>query len=117
MRRRIAKLVLIFSCGAPFVLHAQQFKVLDRTVQFHGFASQGFLYTDQNNWLSTHSSQGSGAFTDFGANVSSQITGRFHAGLQVNDRNLGNLGEWHPQLDWAFGDYRFKPWFGVRPGL
>ncbi len=117
MRRRIAKLVLIFSCGAPFVLHAQQFKVLDRTVQFHGFASQGFLYTDQNNWLSTHSSQGSGAFTDFGANVSSQITGRFHAGLQVYDRNLGNLGEWHPQLDWAFGDYRFKPWFGVRAGV
>lgn len=87
------------------------------TARFSGFASQGFLYTDQNNWLSTHSSQGSGAFTDFGANVSSQITDKFHAGLQVYDRNLGNLGEWHPELDWAFGDYRFKPWFGVRAGV
>ena len=114
---RIAKLILIFFCAVSSALQAQQFKLFDRTVQFHGFASQGFLYTDQNNWLSTHSSQGSGAFTDFGANVSSQITDKFHVGLQVYDRNLGNLGEWHPELDWAFGDYRFKPWFGVRAGV
>lgn len=117
MQRRIVKLVLSFVWVGSTILQAQQFKLFDRTIQFHGFASQGFLYTDQNNWLSTHSSQGSGAFTDFGANVSSQITDKFHAGLQVYDRNLGNLGEWHPELDWAFGDYRFKPWFGVRAGV
>ena len=116
LRCRIAKLILIFFCAASTALQGQQFKVFDRTVEFHGFASQGFLYTGQNNWLSTHSSQGSGAFTDFGANLSSQITEKFHAGLQVYDRNLGNLGEWHPELDWAFGDYRFEPWFGVRSG-
>jgi hypothetical protein len=116
MRRRIAKLaVLCFWAGLPAV-HAQEFKVFDRTVQVHGFASQGFVYTNQNNWLTMHSSQGSGAFTDFGANVSMQITDKFRLGAQVYDRNLGNLGEWHPSVDWAFADYRFKPWFGVRGG-
>jgi hypothetical protein len=34
----------------------------------------------------------------------------------VYDHNIGNLGEWHPTLDWAFADYRFKSWFGVRGG-
>ena len=37
-------------------------------------------------------------------------------GAQFYDRNLGNLGEWHPSLDWAFADYRFKPWLGIRGG-
>ena len=116
MRGRIVTLALIFFCARSIAVQAQEFKLFDRTIQIHGFASQGFLYTDQNNWLSTHSSQGSGAFTDFGVNASTQITDKFRLGLQVYDRNLGNLGEWHPSLDWAFGDYRFKSWFGVRAG-
>lgn len=116
MRRGIVKLALILSCAGPIAVHAQEFKVFDRTVQIHGFASQGFVYTDENNWLTMHSSQGSGAMTDFGANVSTQITDKFRVGAQVYDRNLGNLGEWHPSLDWAFADYRFKPWFGIRAG-
>ena len=69
MRRRILKLAFIFSCAVPIVVHAQEFKVFDRTVQLHGFASQGFVYTNHNNWLTMRSSQGSAAFTDFGANV------------------------------------------------
>lgn len=116
MHRRIVKLALIFSCAGPTAVHAQEFKVFDRTVQIHGFASQGFVYTDENNWLTMHSRQGSGAFTDFGVNVSTQITDKLRVGAQVYDRNLGNLGEWHPMLDWAFVDYRFKLWFGVRGG-
>ncbi len=116
MRRRIIKLAFIFSCAGPIVLHAEEFKVFDRTVQIHGFASQGFDYTDQNNWLTMHSSQGSAAFTDFGANVSMGLTDRLRIGAQFYDRNLGNLGDWHPSLDWAFADYRIKPWFGIRGG-
>ena len=45
-----------------------------------------------------------------------QITDKFRIGAQVYDRNLGQLGRWHPSLDWAFADYRFKPWFGIRGG-
>jgi len=35
---------------------------------------------------------------------------------QVYDRNLGQLGQWHPSLDWAVADYNFKNWFGIRAG-
>ena len=115
MSRRIVELAIACLCAAQIV-SAQEFKLWNRTVQIHGFASQGFVHTDRNNWLTMHSAHGSGAFTDFGANVSMQFTDKFRFGAQVYDRNLGNLGEWHPSLDWAFADYRFKPWFGLRGG-
>jgi hypothetical protein len=98
------------------VLHAQEFKVLGRTVQVHGFVSQGFIYTNDNNWLTMNTSQGSAAFTDFGLNMSSHLTDKLLVGAQVYDHNLGQLGQYHPSLDWAGADYRFKRWFGVRGG-
>jgi hypothetical protein len=94
----------------------QEFKVANRRVQVHGFFSQGFVYTDQNNWLTMNTSQGSGAMTDMGLNISSQLTDKFRVGAQVYDRNLGQLGQWHPSLDWAAADYRFANWLGIRAG-
>lgn len=102
--------------GIPLALQAQEFKLFDRTVQVHGFVSQGFVYTNDNNWLTMNTSQGSAAFTDFGLNVSTPLTDRLRVGAQVYDRNLGQLGQYHPSLDWAVVDYRFKSWFGVRGG-
>ena len=95
---------------------AQEFKLWNRTVQVHGFFSQGYVKTDANNWLSMDSSQGGGAMTDMGLNISSQVTDRFRVGAQVYDRNVGQLGQWHPSLDWAVADYRLTNWFGVRAG-
>jgi hypothetical protein len=110
--------VVVFVClGAGQVLsNAQEFKLFDRTVQVHGFVSQGFVYTNDNNWLTMDTSQGSAAFTDFGLNVSAPVTDKLRVGAQVYDRNLGQLGQYHPSLDWAVVDYRFKSWFGVRGG-
>jgi len=85
-------------------------------VQIHGFASQGFISTNDNNWLTMNTSQSSGAFTDFGINVSTNVTDRLRVGAQLYDRNLGQLGQYHPSLDWAVVDYRFKSWFGIRGG-
>jgi hypothetical protein len=118
MHKRILSLVFALWCfqAGQFALMAQEFKLLDRTVQVHGFISQGFVYTDDNNWLTMNTSQGSAAFTDFGLNMSSQVTDKFRIGAQGYDRNLGHLGQYHPSLDWAVADYRFKSWFGVRGG-
>ena len=115
MHRRIIGWVLI-CLWAGQMSRAQEFKAWNRAVQVHGFAAQGFVYTDQNNWLTMKTSQGSGAMTDMGLNMSSQITDKFRVGAQVYDRNLGQLGQWHPSLDWAVGDYRFTNWFGIRAG-
>ncbi|MFZ1009297.1 MAG: hypothetical protein WAN65_20820, partial [Candidatus Sulfotelmatobacter sp.] len=118
MLRRIVRLALVALCVCvtPTTARAQEFKIFDRTVQVHGFASQGFIYTTDNNWLTMHTSQGSAAFTDFGLNMSAPLTDRLRVGAQVYDRNLGQLGQYHPSLDWAVVDYRFKSWFGVRGG-
>lgn len=117
MYRRTVLLLSLCLCAAWVSLQAQEFKLFDRQVQVHGFASQGFVHTDNNHWLTMNTSNvGSGEFTDFGANASVQITDKFRLGAQIYDRNLGQLGRWHPSLDWAYADYRFKPWFGIRGG-
>src|ERR1700733_872555 len=116
MFRRVIRLSLYFFISVPLFLQAQDFKIEGREIQIHCFVSQGFIYTDQNNWLTMHTSQGSGAFTDFGANASMQVTDKLRIGAQVYDRNLGNLGEWHPSVDWALADYEAKPWFRIRGG-
>ena len=116
MRRRIVELALLCFCVGSPATQAQEFRLFDRTVQVHGFASQGFVYTSANNWLTMKTSAGSAAFTDFGANASVQVTDRLRIGAQGYDHNIGNLGEWHPALDWAFADYQWRPWFGVRGG-
>ncbi len=116
MHRRMVGVVFACFFAGQLTLQAQDFKLLGREVQIHGFASQGFVYTDTNNWLTMNSSQGSGAFTDFGFNVSTSVTDKLRVGAQFYDRNLGQLGQYHPSLDWAVVDYRFKSWFGVRAG-
>src|SRR5260370_29641315 len=59
-----------------------------------------------------------GAFnlTDLGLNVSMPVTDKFRVGAQLYSYNVGVLGQYRPQLDWAVADYRFKDWFGVRGG-
>src|SRR5580698_3796153 len=117
MYSRVARLLLFCLCAGSARVHAQDFKLFDRDVQVHGFISQGYVYTSGNNWLSLNSNgDGSAAYTDMGLNMSSPITDKLHVGAQVYDRNLGQLGQYHPQLDWAVADYRFTSWFGVRGG-
>jgi hypothetical protein len=88
-------------------LRAQDFKLFDRDVQIHGFASQGFVYPNTNNWLTMNSTHGSAAFTDFGIGASTNVNNKRRIGAQLYDRNLGQLGQYHPSLDWAIVDYRF----------
>ncbi len=101
----------------PAVSYAQfNFTLSGRQVQVHSFASQGFAYSNQNNYLTMQTSKGSFAMTDAGVNVAVQLTDKFHVGAQVYDRNIGNLGQWEPQVDWAMADYRWKDWLGFRGG-
>ncbi|PWT99026.1 MAG: hypothetical protein C5B51_27980 [Terriglobia bacterium] len=103
--------------AAPGLVYAQfDFHVHGRDVQVHSFASQGFAYSNHNNYVTMNTSQGSFRLTDFGFNASTQLTDKLRVGAQLYDYNLGQLGKWHPSLDWGLVDYRFKDWFGVRGG-
>ncbi len=107
----------IFALAVSAAVQGQEFKVFDRTVQVHGFASQGFVHTNDNNWLTMNTAHfGSGQFTDFGGNATTQITDKLRVGAQIYDRELGQLGRWHPGLDWATLDFKFKPWLAFRGG-
>ena len=114
MRRQVIRLVIVCLCGTA--LHAQEFKLFDRTVQVHGWFSQGFAYSDKNNYLTMNTGSGSGALTDGGLSMSTAINDRFRIGAQGYVRDIGQLGEGHPYFDWAYADYRFASWFGVRAG-
>lgn len=118
MSNRMVRLaVLCLFCAAGRTpLHAQEFRLFNREIQVHGFATQAFVKTDENNWLTMNTANGSAAFTDFGLNLSTHVTDKMFAGGQIYDRNLGQLGQYHPSLDWAVVDYRFKNWLGVRGG-
>ena len=117
MNRPVAGLVFVCFCISQLSLQAQDFKVLDRTIQVHGFFSQGYVYTVGNNWLTmTTNNYGSAGFTEMGLNMSTAVTDKFRISAQVYNRNLGQLGQYHPSLDFGVIDYRFKPWFGVRIG-
>jgi hypothetical protein len=108
--------LLILLSGGWALTGAQEIPILNRTVQAHGFANQGFIYTNQNNWLTMDTTAGSFQFTDMGFNLSSELTSRVRVGGQIYSRNLGRLGQWHPSLDWAMVDFRPKEWLGFRAG-
>jgi hypothetical protein len=104
-------------CAAPAVMHAQfDFTVDGRQVQVHSFASQGFMYSNDNNYMTMNTSQGSFAMTDGGVNVSTSLTDKFRVGAQAYDHNVGVMGKGRITLDWAYGDYKLKSWFGIRAG-
>src|SRR5687767_144399 len=94
-------LALFVAAGAAATLNAQQFEVAGRTVQVHGFVTQGFAYSNQNNYLSMKTSEGSFAFTDGGLNLSTRLTSRLRVGGQAYARKIGELGRGRVTVDWA----------------
>ena len=56
--------------GVPGLLHAQfDFKLDGRNVQVHSFASQGFMYSNQNNYMAMPTSKGADFFLHFENNL------------------------------------------------
>ena len=87
----------------------------DLNIQIHGYATQGFLYTTQNNIFTTTSSDGSPAWTEAVMNVSAQPIPKLRVAVQARYFLLGNLGN-AITLDWASADYKENDRLGVRFG-
>jgi hypothetical protein len=85
-------------------------------VNFHGFVSQGALYSGDNNYLADDSTDGSLSFNEVALNASSQISPRLRVGMQLFARDLGRFGNDQVVLDWAFADYHQSEWLGIRAG-
>jgi hypothetical protein len=84
-------------------------------IQIHGFVSQGFIQSTDNNYLA-NSKRGSFELTEVGINFTKSLTDQMRVGIQLFTRDLGPLGNYAPTFDWFYLDYRFFDWFGVRAG-
>jgi hypothetical protein len=85
------------------------------TPDVHAFVSQGFMYSTANNYLAD-SGRGSFEFTEVGLNFTKNISDRLRVGMQLFMRDLGPIGNYKPQFDWFYLDYRFFEWLGLRAG-
>ena len=108
-RRMLLLLLLCISVGS---LRAQDLA----GIEIHGFATQGFLYSSHNNYLSMQSNSGSLAWTDGAISVTDSLTDNLRVGIQLHMYQLGELGGPNVQVDWASGDYSVNDHLGFRAG-
>jgi hypothetical protein len=84
-------------------------------VDFHGFASQGLLYSGNYNYLG-ESTRGSFNFTEVGLNISFNPFPRTRIAAQGFAYDVGRAGEYDAVLDYALAEYTFNDYFGIRAG-
>ena len=84
-------------------------------VDFHGFASQGFLYSDTYNYLGD-SSHGSFKFTEAGLNATMNPFPRTRITAQGFTYDVGEVGKYDVVLDYAQAEYTFNDYIGIRAG-
>jgi hypothetical protein len=105
--------VLLFAALSAARLLGQSMD--DLNLQVHGYATQGFVYTNQNSWNGTDSAKGSAAWTEAVVNLSVQPAPKLRVGVQARYFLLGDYGD-QITLDWAQVDYRFNQYLGFRAG-
>jgi hypothetical protein len=116
LAHRLSVLVPLTLAGlttAPELL-AQQIAA-GPSVDVHGFVSQGFIWTTENNYLGP-SERGSFELTEAALNFTHSPLDELRIGVQLFVHDLGPFGNYQPQFDWYYLDYRFFDWLGVRAG-
>jgi len=84
--------------------------------QAHGTFAQGGLLSSHNDYLTAPTSAGTLQWTDGILNAGVSLTDQFRVGIQLHSYRLGSFGKFKVEVDWAYGEYRFKEWIGVRAG-
>jgi hypothetical protein len=87
----------------------------DLNLEIHGYATQGFIYTTNNNWNTLDTSEGSSAWSEAVLNISVRPESRLRIGVQGRYFLLGSLSN-AITLDWAQADYKVNERFGFRAG-
>jgi hypothetical protein len=85
-------------------------------VEIHGFASEGAFAETTNDYFGS-TSHASLELFEAGLNVSTDIADRLRAGIQLFARDFGSIRDASPRIDWAFLDYRWRRWLGLRAGI
>lgn len=112
MKRSLLILVSIMAFG---IFAGSSLAVEAIGIDIHGFISQGYLKTTEHNFFGD-TKGGSFGFNEFGINFASEPADNLRVGLQILSRDFGSNSNNEMAIDWAFGDYRWKDWLGVRAG-
>jgi len=84
-------------------------------IEFHGFASQGFIDSTGYNYLGD-SKSGSFEFTELGLNASFNPFPRTRIMAQAFADDVGSAGKYDAVLDYALAEYTFNDYIGIRAG-
>jgi hypothetical protein len=104
--------VLFLFCLCASIGAAQDLENL----QIHGFATQGFLFSSRNNYLTMESSAGSLQWTEGAVSLSDAVTDKLRIGIQLHMYQMGQFGGPNVKVDWASGDYKVNDYLGFRVG-
>jgi hypothetical protein len=107
----VKNLVFIILTSLPLIAQFSPDKI-----NIHGFVNQGYVYSGDNNYLNMNTVKGSFEFNEVAINFSTGLTDRLHAGIQLLSRDLGKVGNNMVMLDWAYADYRWRDYLGIRIG-
>ena len=86
------------------------------SLQIHGFASQGLIFTTDNNFYG-NSEHGSADFTEFGINTSLQLSPKIRIAGQVLSRQAGDMDNGSLRIDYALLDINLISSMKGRLGL
>lgn len=108
--------LLVVLCGSRIqALDLNFFGTNGPPTEFHGFASQGFLYSSKYNYLGD-SSNGSFKFTEGGLNASLNPFPRTRIAAQAFTYDVGPAGDYDVVLDYALLEYKVADYLGFRGG-
>lgn len=99
---------IIFSGSAMALEYGQ--------VNIHGYLSQGVVKSDKYDYYYANTSEGSVEFNELGINFSTKLSDQLRAGMQLRASDMGEIGNNNIFIDWAYGDYKFNDFLGVRVG-
>lgn len=103
-RTLLRVLCLAISIGGPIAAAEEPASLSD--FQVHGFVSQGYVLTNDNNFFGNSTGNGSFEFTELGANAFWRLTPSVHAAAQLLSRRAGESSNGHIHLDYGVVDYR-----------
>ena len=83
-------------------VHAE---LLADSMQVHGFVSQAFITSSDNNFWGETAGNDNFGFNELGLNISAQPTSDLHLAGQFLSRNAGNLDNGEVRLDYVLADY------------
>jgi hypothetical protein len=93
---------------------------ISEITQIHGFATQAFINTTDNNFFGETSADDHFGFTEIGVNASVRPTADFHVAGQVLSRRAGEGDDGEARLDYGLLDYTLESdsinRFGLRAG-